>query len=62
MVVPPQDKDMKDAAVQSEPLAVIEEKQIDGPVPTAGEKGRVSFVLTFRPFPQIYFLSFICYF
>lgn len=54
MVVPPQDKDMKDAVVQSDPLAVTEDRQTDGPVPTAGEKGRV-------PFPQVY-LSFICYF
>lgn len=32
MFVPPQNKDVKDAAVQSEPLAVKEEKQKDGPV------------------------------
>lgn len=37
MVVPPQKKDMKDAAVQSEPLAVEEEKQKDRPVYSAGE-------------------------
>lgn len=37
IVVPPQNKDMKDAAVQSEPLAVKEEKQNDGPVNSAGE-------------------------
>ncbi len=37
IVVPPQNKDMKDAAVQSEPLAVKEEKQKDVPVTSAGE-------------------------
>lgn len=46
MVIPPQNKEMKDAAVQSEPLAVREEKQIDGPVSTAGEGlGKVGFLL-----------------
>ncbi|XP_035850806.1 zinc finger MYM-type protein 4-like isoform X2 [Sander lucioperca] len=37
MVVPPQKKDMKDAAVQSEPLAVEEEKQKDRPVYSADQ-------------------------
>lgn len=37
MVLLPQNKDMKDAAVQSEPLAVKEENQNDGPVSSAGE-------------------------
>ncbi|XP_044023735.1 zinc finger MYM-type protein 4-like isoform X3 [Siniperca chuatsi] len=37
MVVPPQNKDVKDAAVQSEPLAVKEEKQKDGPVSSADQ-------------------------
>lgn len=32
MIIPPQSKDMIDAAVQSEPLALEEEKQKDGPV------------------------------
>uniref|UniRef100_A0A8D0CYH5 TRASH domain-containing protein n=1 Tax=Sander lucioperca TaxID=283035 RepID=A0A8D0CYH5_SANLU len=42
MVVPPQKKDMKDAAVQSEPLAVEEEKQKDRPVYSAGEGSNIS--------------------
>ncbi len=37
VIVPPQNKDMKDAAVQSEPLAVKEEKQKDKPVSSAGD-------------------------
>ncbi|KAF1375130.1 hypothetical protein PFLUV_G00236280 [Perca fluviatilis] len=37
MVVPPQKKDMKDAAVQSEPLAVEEEKPKDRPVYSADQ-------------------------
>ncbi|XP_070698462.1 zinc finger MYM-type protein 4-like [Pempheris klunzingeri] len=37
MVVPPQRKDMRDAAVQSEPLTVREEKEKDGPVSTADQ-------------------------
>ncbi|XP_019129180.2 zinc finger MYM-type protein 4-like isoform X3 [Larimichthys crocea] len=35
MVVPPEKKEMKDAAVQSEPLAVREDEQKDEPVSTA---------------------------
>ncbi|XP_076604151.1 zinc finger MYM-type protein 4 isoform X2 [Chaetodon auriga] len=37
MVVPPQNKDMRDAAVQSEPLVMKEEKQKDGPVSSADQ-------------------------
>ncbi|XP_031722562.1 zinc finger MYM-type protein 4-like isoform X3 [Anarrhichthys ocellatus] len=37
IVVPPQKKNMKDAAVQSEPMAVEEEKQKDGPVSSADQ-------------------------
>ncbi|XP_040916228.1 zinc finger MYM-type protein 4 isoform X2 [Toxotes jaculatrix] len=37
MVVPPQKKDTRDAAVQSEPSAVKEEKQNDGPVSSADQ-------------------------
>ncbi|XP_039994097.1 zinc finger MYM-type protein 4 isoform X2 [Xiphias gladius] len=37
MVLLPQNKDMKDAAVQSEPLAVKEENQNDGPVSSADQ-------------------------
>ncbi|TKS86291.1 Zinc finger MYM-type protein 4 [Collichthys lucidus] len=37
MVVPPEKKEMKDAAVQSEPLAVSEDEQKDEPVSTTDE-------------------------
>ncbi|XP_054469625.1 zinc finger MYM-type protein 4 isoform X2 [Anoplopoma fimbria] len=37
IIVPPQRKDMKDTAVQSEPEAVEEEKQKDGPVTRADQ-------------------------
>ncbi|XP_059209929.1 zinc finger MYM-type protein 4 isoform X2 [Centropristis striata] len=37
IIVPPQSKDMKDAAVQSEPFAVNEEKQKDEPVNSADQ-------------------------
>ncbi|XP_018550686.1 LOW QUALITY PROTEIN: zinc finger MYM-type protein 4 [Lates calcarifer] len=42
MVVPPQSKDMKDAAVQSEPSTVKEEKQNDMPVSSADQSSSYS--------------------
>ncbi|XP_045918869.1 zinc finger MYM-type protein 4 isoform X3 [Micropterus dolomieu] len=42
MFVPPQNKDVKDASVQSEPLAVKEEKQKDGPVFSANQSSSYS--------------------
>ncbi|XP_029315832.1 zinc finger MYM-type protein 4 isoform X2 [Cottoperca gobio] len=42
IVVPPQKKEMKDAAVQSEPLAVMEETQKDGPVSSADQSSSFS--------------------
>ncbi|XP_042356199.1 zinc finger MYM-type protein 4-like isoform X3 [Plectropomus leopardus] len=37
IMIPPQSKEMKDAAVQSEPLAVEKEKQKDGPVSSSDQ-------------------------
>ncbi len=52
VVVPPQSKDMKDAAVQSEPLATTEIKQKVGPVFSASNG--LEFFFSLSPDSYIY--------
>lgn len=48
IAVPPQKKQMKDASVQSEPVALEDEKPKDGPGDTAGESLFLSWFLSTR--------------
>lgn len=60
MVVPPEKKEMKDAAVQSEPLAVREDEQKDEPVSTAGDELEKDFVTLINTHFKILILSHQC--